>query len=97
MPNREEVAVVPCGELDLASIATLEHEVRELLSVGFDRIVIDLRSACFLDSVGLCLLIRLNDERQDGQQLILVPGSAQVQRVFELTNTRELFEWRSPC
>lgn len=95
VPDRREVAVVPIGELDLASAAALEEEVRELRRSGFDEIVIDLRHLRFLDSTGLRLLLSLrNQAKRDGHRLRLVRGPRQVQRVFDLTATRGLFEWR---
>lgn len=95
-PDRAEVAVIPAGELDLASAGLVEDEVRELRRVGFDRIVIDLRRLGFLDSTGLRSLLTLrNDAKRDGHRLELVPGPRQVQRVFDITATRGLFDWRA--
>jgi anti-anti-sigma regulatory factor len=44
---------------------------------------------------GLRLLLALrSDAQRDGHILRLVPGSPEVQRIFALTGTRTLFEWR---
>ena len=95
LPDRREVAVVPEGELDLANVDELDAEIRELRAVGFDRIVLDLRRLAFLESTGLRLLLSLrNAAKRDGHSLVLVPGSPTVQRVFDLTATRGLFDWR---
>lgn len=95
LPDRQEVAVVPHGDLDAASADALQHEVRELRSSGFDRIVLDLRHVTFIDSVGLRRLLSLrNDALRDGYGLKLVPGPPDVQRIFEVTVTRSLFDWR---
>ena len=95
LPDRSEVVVVPTGELDLASVDDLARQVRELRHDGFDRIVIDLRRLDFIDSSGLQTLLALHGEAaRDGQHLTLVPGSAHVQRLFELTGTRGVFAWR---
>jgi anti-anti-sigma factor len=49
----------------------------------------------FLDSMGLRVLLSLrNDAKRDGHSLVLVPGPRAVQRVFALTATRTLFDWR---
>jgi anti-sigma B factor antagonist len=93
VPNRAEVAVVAHGDLDLASVETLEREVRELRTAGFTEVVIDLSALSFLDSVGLCLLIRLNANRGDGR-LDLVAARPDVQRIFDVTGTHNLFTWR---
>ncbi len=95
VPDRSEVAVVPSGDLDLASVDVLDREIRELRRAGFDHLVVDLRRLRLIDSSGLRLLLSLrNDARRDGQSLTLVAGSAEVQRVFRLTATRHLFDWR---
>ena len=48
-----------------------------------------------LDSTGLRVLLSLrNDAKRDGHSLVLIPGSPAVQRVFALTATRTLFDWR---
>ena len=95
VPDRREVDVVPTGELDLATAEQVEREVRELRASGFRQVVIDLRRLTFIDSSGLRMLITLrNDARRDGHVLKLVPGRPDVQRLFDLTVTRGLFDWR---
>lgn len=56
VPDRDEVAVAPVGELDLGSVDQLERAVAELVDAGFDRIVVDLRRVEFIDSTGLRVL-----------------------------------------
>ncbi len=94
-PRRDEVAVVPAGDLDLATADRLEHEVRELRSAGFTHVVVDLRDVAFVDSTGLRTLLTLSNEaRRDGFSLTVIPGRPQVQRVFDVTRTHGLFDWR---
>jgi len=84
------VRIVPVGELDLASCGQLEPAIRELLRAGAERLVIDLRRVCFLDSTGLRLALALDAAaRGDGFDLELIPGPPDVQRVFEITGTVE--------
>jgi len=93
--DRDEVVVALTGELDLATADMLEHEVRELRHSGCDHVVVDLRQLDFMDSAGLRVLISLrNTAKCVGHRLILVPGPRQVQRIFDLTATRGLFDWR---
>ena len=93
-PDRREVAVVPRGELDLATVEALENEVCELRDAGFEEIVVDLRRLSFMDSTGLALLVTLrNDAMRTGYRLTLRPGPPSVQRVFAITGTRGLFRW----
>jgi anti-anti-sigma factor len=95
VPDRREVAVVPHGDLDLSTVDQLAREVRELREVGFEEVLLDLRHVDFIDSSGLRLLLSLrNDAKRDGHVLRLVPGRREVQRIFELTATRSLFNWR---
>lgn len=95
VPARAEVIVAPVGELDVHTIPRVEQAVQELRGAGFDRVVIDLRRVGFIDSSGLGMLLGLRNAAEDGGQVLdLVPGPAEVQRVFELTATRELFDWR---
>ena len=95
VPNRDEVAVVPSGELDLASVDELERAVGELRSAGFQSIVIDLRGIDFIDSTGLRVLITLrNDAKRRGHALALVSPPPTASRIFDITGTRGLFDWQ---
>jgi anti-anti-sigma factor len=86
--------VSPAGELDAATVEALGDEVTALRRAGAERVVVDLGGVTFLDSRGLgVLLVLRNDAKRAGQELLLVPGPPQVQRVFALTRTRGLFDW----
>lgn len=96
VPDRDEVAVVATGDLDIGSVEALEQAVRDLRGSGFERIVIDLRRVRFMDSAGLRVLLSLrNDAKRNAHSLTLVPGPAPVRRLFDLTATRGLFDWRA--
>ncbi len=95
LSDRREATVALEGELDLASADMLEREVRKLRLDGRDCVVVDLRNVEFMDSTGLRVLLSLrNAAKRAGQRLILVRGPRQVQRLFELTATGPLFDWR---
>ncbi len=95
VPDRDEVGVVMTGDLDVASADALDRKVRELQGSGFEQIVIDLRGVEFMDSAGLRVLLSLrNDAARAQHRLTLVSGPPAVQRVFDLTATRGLFDWR---
>ena len=49
-PDRATVRVRPIGELDLATVPLVGAELAELWSVGFTRLVVDLRAVTFLDT-----------------------------------------------
>jgi anti-anti-sigma factor len=89
-----ELRIAPEGDLDLAAGRILEGEIRQRKSPSTERVVVDLRGVGFLDSTGLRVLISLrNDAKRGGHDLTLVAGPPTVQRVFQLTATRGLFNW----
>ncbi len=91
--DRDEVVVAPAGELDLASADVLEREIRGLPG-DVERVVVDLRDVEFIDSTGLRLLLSVrNGAMRERRHLLVVPGPPRVQRIFELTGTRGLFDW----
>jgi anti-sigma B factor antagonist len=88
-PHRDVVRVCPSGEVDLATVATIQARVDELTAAGFRRLVLDLRGVTFLDSTGLRLVLELEaSARAEGWHLTLVEGPPEVQRVFELAGLR---------
>lgn len=96
-PAREVVRIKPVGELDLASVGKLRDQVMELLAVGFERLIIDLRGLSFLDVCGLRLLLCLADQAPgEGWRLSLIPPNKQVGRIFELTGTAAQLPFHSP-
>jgi anti-anti-sigma factor len=87
-PDRSRVLVVPHGDLDLATVGSLATEIDELVSRGFDALVIDLRATSFIDSTGIRLM--LTETRRTDARITLIDGSDIVSRVFDLTGVREL-------
>jgi anti-anti-sigma factor len=82
--------LVLSGELDLDSADALEQQVRGIQDTGVREVVIDLSQLDFIDSSGLRAILQiaaLEDSR--GWRLKLIPGSGDVQRVFELTGTAQ--------
>jgi anti-anti-sigma regulatory factor len=63
----------------------LRESVQELLAVGFQRLVIDLRRITFIDLIGVKLLLDLtHDASDDGWQLSLIHGDGQPRRMLKL-------------
>ena len=97
-PAREVVRIKPVGELDLAAVPVLSEQVRELLVVGFEQLVIDLRGVSFIDVAGVEQLVCLADDAQrDGWRLWLIQGDEVVRRVFELTETLVRLPFSAPA
>jgi anti-anti-sigma factor len=90
-----EAVVSPRGELDMATVGSLEQELKQLRRTGVDRIVIDLGGLTFMDSSGLHLVARwTNEASRDGFELELEPGPPAVQRIFELAAMTDTLPWR---
>ena len=73
------------GELDLATAANVEQELRRVEATDASSIVVDLSGLTFMDSTGVRLLMQAQARsRADSDRLRLLRGPADVQRVFEL-------------
>jgi anti-sigma B factor antagonist len=91
-PDSRGARVALAGELDMTAAAELDRQLSELTDGLSHRLLIDLSELRFMDSTGLASLLRaqrLADAR--GDELVLRAGSAQVQKLFELTGTLERF------
>jgi anti-sigma B factor antagonist len=87
----EIAVIVLAGELDLAGASTLERELG-LLQAG--ALVVDLRGLEFMDSSGLRAIVTSAQRAQGaGRRFALIPGAAQVMRVFDITRMRERLEF----
>ena len=78
------VWVSPRGELDYDSAP----EFKQALLAALERallIIIDLRALTFIDSTGLHAIIATDHRaRKTGHRVVLIRGSGQVDRLFEL-------------
>ena len=74
------------GEFDMAATFTVEPRFEELLAQPeLEALQIDLSRLQFIDSTGVGVLIRVNDELQRRDlDLEIVPGPREVHRVFEV-------------
>ncbi len=85
-PARERAYIQPVGELDMATAPRVDEAFGQLQGDGFEELVLDLRSVCFMDSTGLNLILRWAGVCR----LSIVPGPPKVARVFTVTRTDEL-------
>ena len=93
--SRGEVAVIPVGDVDLASAEILRHEVARVQAAGVAQILLDLTDVDFIDSTGLQVLLSIrNDAKRNDHALTLVAPAPTARRIFEITGTHGLFDWR---
>lgn len=88
----QAVVLALSGEVDLATAPVVEDELRRA-EASQDLIVLDLRDVSFMDSTGIRMLVaadRRNRER--GGALVVVQGSTQVRRLFELSGLTQHLE-----
>jgi anti-anti-sigma factor len=77
--------VRPRGELDLATVGTVQNALERLHEDGVDRIVLDLRDVSFMDSTGIRLLLTWwQRSNGDGFQLTVRQGPRSVQEVLRI-------------
>jgi anti-sigma B factor antagonist len=93
-PARQRVIVAVRGELDLATVDRLAEAIDNLTEAGFDQIVVDLRAVSFMDSTGLCLIIR--QVRRPDATVRLIDGGPAVARLFDLTGVRAELDFLAP-
>jgi anti-sigma B factor antagonist len=80
------VRVKPIGGLDLTTGPELREQVAELVAVGFEHVVIDIRGVSFIDATAVALLRRLaNQASSAGWRLSLIQSQDQVQQICALT------------
>jgi anti-sigma B factor antagonist len=89
-PDRDAVRVCPIGELDLSTVSEVRAQLDELRSAGFQRLILDLRGATFMDSSGVRLALDAHaTSAADGTQFAIVPGPPEVQRTFEVAGLND--------
>jgi anti-sigma B factor antagonist len=81
------------GDLDLDGAYRFDEALRRLEAERPAAIVLDLRGLAFCDTSGLARLLAVRRRaRRDGRRLLLVRGSAAVQRLLAITPLSEHFE-----
>ena len=84
--RRGETHVVAlAGELDLATVRQLEHQLERVEQTDAGAIVLDLRDLQVIDSAGMHVLIRASARsRTQSGRLTIVRGPDSVHRAFEI-------------
>lgn len=92
--NEDKYVLELRGELDLSSSRALHHELATAYDRGAHEIVIDMHALEFMDSTGLHTLLAAQHQcHLNNIELWIVPGPRGVQRIFELTQTADLFSF----
>jgi anti-sigma B factor antagonist len=87
------------GELDIATVPSLEAAVSRLCRDGTSAITLDLSRLAFIDSTGLAAIVFASKIcEKNGFEFSLVQGSSSVRRLFELTGLIDVlpFQQESP-
>jgi anti-sigma B factor antagonist len=85
-PERERVLILLDGELDLATVESVRHELETLRSVGWRQVVLDLGAVGFMDLAGVRLLLGAFEQADQAGSLFMIrAASPQVHRILELT------------
>jgi anti-sigma B factor antagonist len=82
--------VVASGEVDLATAPALRRAIEVAADIA-PRVVVDLASVSFIDSLGVSVLIKARGNGPTQRSLSLVQPSALVRKVLHLTRLDELF------
>jgi anti-sigma B factor antagonist len=78
------------GELDLASRSLFDAAVARAVRADCSALILDLGEIDFMDSTGLHGVLKAKTAcAREGRQFMLVRGSRQVQRLFELSGLLE--------
>ena len=70
------------GDLDLASAPTLKWAIVEAFHNRYDRVVVDLSGASFIDSTTIGVLLGITTRLERGQRLVVGGASTVVRQVF---------------
>jgi anti-sigma B factor antagonist len=89
--NRGPVLLKLAGEVDAHNVGRLDQTLKDLVSQGHYRLVLDASQLDYIASKGLrSLLLTQREVRQLGGEVKLFGLTAQVQRIFELAGFDEL-------
>ena len=86
------------GELDIASAPVLDASLADVEGNGSGTVVLDLAGVRFIDSTGLRSLLSARSRAEaSGHKLRLANLTVDVERVFDVTGVRRMFDISSPA
>ena len=82
------------GELDQATVPELEPSLQGALEAGNGAVLVNLTGCQFIDSTGIAVLVRTNDEvrASNGRRFLLCCPHSQVRRLLEITGVDQGIE-----
>jgi anti-anti-sigma factor len=83
------------GELDITTSPLLDEALARARATDAASIVVDLLSISFIDSTGLHVLIKHASAENGRARVRLTKGSAETQRLFQLTGAEEFLPFVS--
>jgi anti-anti-sigma factor len=95
--NGDTIVLTLRGELSLAEAPTLEEGLADVLARDPTAIVVDLAGVEFIDSTGLSVLVRAQQQAAEREAEFGVTNpTAQAQRLLSLTGLAERLTSRTP-
>jgi anti-anti-sigma factor len=86
------------GELDIATASVLDATLADLERNGTGTLLLDLARLRFIDSTGLRSLLSAHQRAEAaGRTLRLANLPVEVERVFDVTGVRRIFDIASPA
>lgn len=84
------------GELDIATAPIFEDRLDAVHEDNPELLIVDLSELTFMDSTGVHLLVRLNEQWQPPGRLWIITHSPAVERILDMTGARALLPIISP-
>jgi anti-sigma B factor antagonist len=80
-------------QLTLGQAAAWRHAIRDVIDMGYHRLVLDMSGVEFIDSTGLSVLVAtLKACRAEGGEVVLLGLTPPVRALVELTRLHHVFE-----
>ena len=91
--NPQVQVIQPAGILDGTQANQFDQAIRQALAAGAEVILVDCQELTFMDSSGLgALVLALKAIRAVGGTLCLCSINPQVDQLFRLTDTHQIFQ-----
>jgi anti-sigma B factor antagonist len=92
--ERNDVLVLVVeGELDLSAAPLLDESLEMAKATDATAIALDLNRVTFMDSAGVHVLLQHSLSDRGRERLILLRGSPQVRRLFEVTGVERYLQF----